>query len=60
MNRPGLDPGEVEQVSDQSGKAIRLGLDRVDQRDPIIGGGSLLAQPGRRGPDRRERRAQVV
>ena len=60
MHRAGLDPGEVEQVADQPRQAVRLLLDRTDQRDPVLGTRSLLAQPCRGGPDRRQRRAQVV
>ena len=60
MDGPGLDPGEVEQVADQPGEAIRLLLDRVDQGDPILGGRSLLPQARSRGADGGQRRAQVV
>jgi len=60
MNCSRLDPREVEKIGDQPGEAIGLLLDRFDQGRAVLGSGALLSQTRGRGPDRGQRRAQVM
>ena len=59
--RAGLDPAQAEQVGDEAVEAIDLvahGGEQLDAGDVVVL--DAVAQVGGDGPDRRERRAQVV
>src|SRR5580692_7851729 len=59
---PGLDPGYVEQLGDQPGDPVRVGVDRL-QHDALLVVGEpapLVEQRGREALDAGQRRAQLV
>ena len=62
LHPAGLDPGDIEQVGDQPGHAVRVGLDGLDDEPLLLIGEPVPAPQQGRGEafDRGQRRAQLV
>jgi hypothetical protein len=55
VERPRLDPGEVEKIVHEAGEPSRLVAYDRDELDPIVRADAIVAQPTRRGCDARQR-----